>query len=390
MSKKSSQITKLLEKIETGSPLPAPLEGASLLEQGLHAVLLRRLPAPAAAEALAKLRTAYPDWNELRVAQSQEISGILQLGPVGLEVAADARNFLQEIFQESHGLSLEFLADDQQAAARFADQLKFTGMGTAHYLMWLADGRELPISNAMVRVLDRLGLVARSGSVKKSRAAIAPLVPRESWLDFSWRIGEIASRWCDARKPACHICVLVDDCKHGKKTYKEWKVQQERMEVQRQREEARQAVLQKKEEQRRLREEARARKLAEIAARKAAIVAERQARIDARKREALELKAAQQRAKARAAEEAKKLAARKAEEARKLAARKAAEEAKKLALRKALEAKKAAAQKKRVEEARKAAAKKAAAKAAAKVRPQPRRAPAAKAAKKSARKPARR
>ena len=86
---------------------------------------------------------------------------------------------------------------------------------------------------------------------------------REAFVE---RFSEVADRWCDARKPLCHVCVLVSECTYGKKAFQDWKTQQVRLEAQRVKDEARQALLMKKEEARRAREDARAAKLAAVEA----------------------------------------------------------------------------------------------------------------------------
>ena len=326
MSKKSDSTAKLLAKIQLRYPIPEPLEGYSLMHQGLYAILRRQLPPQPSIKVIELLKVAFVDWNELRVAQAQEIAshlGPANLGPKLIPVARDVREYLQEVFQRSHGLDLEFLRDDPVASARFISILPFIGTATASYLMWIASGQELPVTPTLVRVLDRIGLMSRQGgSMKKARAAIEPLVPENDGLGFVVKFGEVAWRWCDARKPACHSCVLVDDCKYGKKAYKEWKIQQERLEVARQKEAARQAALRQKEEERLAREAAKA-------ARKAAVEAERKAKEDER----LAVIAARKKAaedernrikREREAAIAKKNAAREAEALRKRMAKEAA------------------------------------------------------------------
>lgn len=323
MSKKSDAAVKLLEKVQLRHPIPEPLEGYNLMHQGLYAILRRQLEHAQSVKVIALLKDAYVDWNELRVAQAQEIAAHLKpanLGDKVIPVARDVREYLQEVFQRSHGLDLEFLRDDPVASARFISILPFIGTATASYLMWIASGEELPVTPTLVRVLDRIGLVARQGgSMKKARAAIEPLVPEDDRLGFVVKFGEIASRWCLPRTPVCHACVLVDDCKYGKKAYKEWKIQQERLELMRQRDEARQAVIRQKEEERLARESAKA-------ARKAAVEAARKAQEEARlasiaaKKKAVEDERARVK-REREAEIARKAAAKQAEIERKVAAK---------------------------------------------------------------------
>jgi endonuclease III len=362
VSKKTELTTKLLAKIELQHPIPEPLAEHNIVEQGLYAILLRRLSPGDAKDTLTRLRAAYEDWNELRISQAQEINGFLSLGSKGIRVAGDIREYLQEVFQRSHGLDLEFLKDDPQSTQRFVSILPFIGMGTAHYLLWIAANKELPVTPALMRVLDRVGLVSRTASPKKARAAIEPVVPQGRELEFACKFGEIASRWCDARKPSCHLCVLVDDCKFGKKAFRDWKVQQERLEQQRAREAARLAVLQKKEDERRRREDERRKKKEALEAERKARQAARLAKIEAKKR-ALEaakvakLKAAHEAKQKREAERLRKLKEAEAKKAARIAeAKKQAEQKKKEAERRKAEAKKAA-ERKRAEAKKKAEAK---------------------------------
>jgi endonuclease III len=359
VTKKSDSTAKLLEKIVPLYPAPEPLPGVNLVQQGMYATLLHKLSPAEAKSALATLTKAYSDWNELRVAQAQEINTHLDLGPKGIKVAADVRDYLQEVFQRSHGMDLEFLRDDAGSTQRFVSILPFMGMSTAHYLLWLASDKDLPVTPALVRVLDRIGLVPRTASIKKARTSIVPLIEKGNELEFAYKFGEVATRWCDARKPLCYQCVLVDDCKFGKKNFRDWKLQQERLEVQRARDAARQAILQKKEDERRRKEAERQRKREALEAAKRAREAERLARIDAKKKAIADAKAAKLKA-ALAAKAAKEAARQKA--LAEAAARKAAAEKKKL------EAKKAAEKKKKADVAKKVAAAKAKARQAARAK----------------------
>lgn len=364
MTKKSETTAKLLEKIQLQWPVPEPLPNVNLVQQGMYQTLMRRLSPSDAQAALRTLIETYSDWNELRVAQAQEINGHLQLGAKGIKVAADVRDYLQEVFQRSHSMDLEFLRDDPQSTQRFVSILPFIGMAQAHYLLWLASDKDLPVTPALVRVLDRVGLVPRTASIKKARASIVPLIDKDNELEFATKFGEVATRWCDARKPLCHLCVLVDDCRFGKKNFRDWKLQQERLEVQRAREAARQAILAKKEEERRRKEAERQRKKDAIEAAKRAREAERLAKIEAKKKAIADAKTAKFKAQlaAKAAKEAARQKAIADAAARKVAAEKKKIEAAKAAAKKKIElAKKAAQAKAKAAKLKAAAAKKKAA-----------------------------
>jgi endonuclease III len=331
VSKKSEVVQKLLKKITPRQPLPKPVKDANLLEHGMICVLLRHIPQERAESVIATLKKAYPDWNELRVAQAQEIAAeMLSKGRKAsresiqgaLSQARDVRDYLQEVFQRTHSLDLEFLREDLTASGKLVMQMPFLGLPAATYLLWLASDKQLPVHGALVRVLDRLGLIARTASMKKARDVIDPLVPDGEVLEFVAAFGEVADRWCDARKPLCHECVLVEDCSYGKKAFQEWKALQVRLEAQRVKDDARRAAIQKKEEARRAREAAR------DAKRVAAETAKKE-----RERKRHEAAAEKQRAKESAAH--KRLLLQQKKEAARLAAVEKAAKAKKEAKAKA-------------------------------------------------------
>jgi len=241
VSEKSQRLADVLAKVPApGIPLPSA-EGRTLLEVGFLCVLYRRLSETAADKTLAALSAAYPDWNELRVSQVQEFQHLIQTKSpeLGVLVARDVREYLQEIYQKIHGFNLDVLRGDLPEAARFASQLPFIGASVGHYLLYLACPEELPISPAIVRTLDRLGLAKRTSSIKKAQAGIESWVPAPMRADFAIRMGRVVESWCDAKKPLCWQCPLVVACPFGKKVQRDWTASQKRQEIQRVRDEER-------------------------------------------------------------------------------------------------------------------------------------------------------
>lgn len=326
MTKKSELVQKLLKKVSPRAPLPKPLKDGPLLDQGMLCILVRHMSQEKAEGVLEKLRKAFPDWNEMRVAQTQEIAAQIVLGdrrglreevaPM-LSAARDAREYLQEVYQKTHGFDLEFLKDDPAVASKLVTQMPFLGLSGGSFLLWLATGKQLPVHGALVRVLDRLGLISRTASIKKARDIIEPLVPEGEDLLFVSAFGEVADRWCLPTKPICHQCPLVEDCPYGRKAFQDWKHAQVKLEAQRAKDEARRLLVEKKEAEKRNREAARLAKKREIEDKRLARERERQQRIEAKRR------AVEAREKAKADAAAKKIAM-----AAAAAAKKAALEAK--------------------------------------------------------------
>ncbi len=331
MSKKSEQVVKLLDKIQPRWDLPAPAKDLDLLEHGLLVVLLRHVPKKEqkkAEEFVLALKKAYVDWNEMRVAQLQEIAAQMlgkgrRAAPEEVEnwlaAARDARDFLQEVYQKTHGLELESMRTDLPSAAKLIQQMPHLGLAGGGYLLWLAGDKQLPVHSALVRVLDRLGLVSRAALSKKARDTVAPLVPDGAELRFVQVVGEIADRWCDARRPICWECPLREECPFGKKVAHDHRIQMEKLAVQRKKEEARRAIVEKKLADKKKREEDRAAKKAALEDQKRERERQRKAAIEAKKRaieDAKVKKKAELAKKKLAAEKAKAEAARRAQKAK--------------------------------------------------------------------------
>jgi adenine-specific DNA glycosylase len=315
LSKKSDLIQDLVKKVKLPNPLPDPGVEGTLLERGMYAVLLRELPETRARSAVAALRSKYEDYNETRVSQAQEIAlaiapkgkGLERLGKY-LPAARLVKQYLQAIFQEVHGLDLEGLGEDPVGVGRQLASIDMLGAAVTSYLLFVSEGGELPVLAGNVRVLDRINAMSRTSSVRKARELLNPLIKPQDRLSVSYTIGLVADQWCDSRKPVCWECPFLDACPNGKKVFKDWKVQQERLAKQRKKEEARAVALAKK-------EEARAKRDAEREA-KAQLAAEKK-----------RLKERQRLEKAKAKQDEirrKKLAAEKAAEQKKAAAKKAA------------------------------------------------------------------
>ncbi|MCA8979311.1 MAG: hypothetical protein H6831_07890 [Planctomycetes bacterium] len=321
-TKKSDRIAKLLNSVELRTELPGSLPDHSLLEHGMYAVLLRHLPPAKAQSALTSLSKAFPDWNELRVSQAQEIADAI--GPKSktrtrnenqLEPARAARDYLFQVFQETHGLDLEFMRTDPWTGVKQLSAIPTLGNELAAYLAWVAEDHALPVSGGIVRVLDRLGAMTRTTSMKKAREALESMVDAKDALRFGMVVGMVADRWCDARKPACWECPLAADCPMGKKVSKDWEAQQKRLAIQRAKEEARAEVARKKEEARLAREAEKERKRLEREAEQQRKKAEREAaaaaKREAQKAEAAKKKAAAARKKAAAKKKTTKKAVKK-------------------------------------------------------------------------------
>jgi len=301
----SDQATRIAQRLDLvperwKAPPAESVAGITLLEVGLLCVLARHLSAPQADRTAKALAAAYPDWNDLRVSQIQEFEAHIRTKNVQLrqQVARDVKAYLQDVFQKNHGYDLEFLREDLGEAGKFVLQLTELGASAGHYLLLVASGGEVPVTAGVVRVLDRLGLLRRTSSIRRVQEVLEPIIPPDQRASFAIRVGQVIESYCDAKKPLCWECVLVRACPFGKKIEVKWRARKKRQEEQERREEQQRR---KAEERLRKKAEAEAKRRAKVLAREEA----KRQRDEAKRRQAEERRA-QQEAKRREAERKKK------------------------------------------------------------------------------------
>ena len=342
MSKKDF-IARLLKEVQPRWPLPTSFKKSrALVEHGVVLILMRHMTQSQAEASLGSLSEAYEDWNETRISQTQELVGHMKIGArkdkaeldrVKAQAAGALKEYLQEVFQQTHGLDLEFMREDIAGAAKIMSDMPVLGWTAGSCLLWLADNETVPLHQGLVRFLDKLGLITRTASLKKAASMVEPLIPEGESLAFTVAMHESIARWNDADHPIFAEVEVLRKCAFGKKAFDDWKTARARQEAQAKKEAERQAAQERKDTLAREREEAKERKQLEAETRRKEREMEKKRREHDR----------------RLAAEAKKVAAKKAIADKKAAALKLIADkkiaAKKEAARKEAAAKKAAAKK---------------------------------------------
>lgn len=106
-------------------------------------------------------------------------------------------------------------AYDGEVPDTMEELLELTGVArkTANVVLGelydVADG--VVVDTHVKRLSQRLGLTTEKSATKIERD-LMELVPREEWIEFPLRLIFHGRRVCDARKPDCPNCVLLDLC----------------------------------------------------------------------------------------------------------------------------------------------------------------------------------
>lgn len=93
--------------------------------------------------------------------------------------------------------------------------VKLPGIGrkTANVILGTAFGipSGVVVDTHVTRLCNRLGLTKQANAVKIEQDLIK-LLPQEEWINFSHRLIHHGRRICNARKPLCGKCMLLEIC----------------------------------------------------------------------------------------------------------------------------------------------------------------------------------
>ncbi len=160
------------------------------------------------------LRRAYGDWDDVRNAPAPEIADTIRSGGLADSKAPRIKNVLEQIYQKTGTVSLDFLREMPTPEAR--DYLTaFHGVGPktmACVLMFSLCRPVLPVDTHVFRVSHRLGLIEKRIGEARAHAALEALVPPARVYAFHVHMIRHGRRVCVAQKPRCSACVLRERC----------------------------------------------------------------------------------------------------------------------------------------------------------------------------------
>jgi endonuclease-3 len=199
-------------------PTPEPPR-RPILEEVIYAICREGVPSAVADAALARLKTAFFDWNEVRVSSVQEVADVLAGVPGAGDRAKRVVDFLQEHFERTYSFDLEDLEKKglKQAAKQLA---RYKDKGVTDFVVaWVTQrslgGHAVPLDGPSLRVLRRLGVADPGDDLEAVRASVEHYVPKAKGYEFTEELIQHADAICVEGDPLCPQCPLKSDCPTG-------------------------------------------------------------------------------------------------------------------------------------------------------------------------------
>lgn len=204
--------------------------GTDPLDFAVWGTVAANVPADAAERGYRALQREFVDWNELRVATWREIGLVLERARVpdpGRKAVA-ARRALQQMYSRMNKLTLEAVqgmtAEDARRYVEGFSDWPSTAAGAIYY--GFGNGTGVPPTMGVVRVAERVGLLAEGLGARKQEQALAKLIPRAKHFRFHHSLGGLADEVCLHKDPRCEECPVLELCEYGRA----WKAEQAKAE----------------------------------------------------------------------------------------------------------------------------------------------------------------
>jgi endonuclease-3 len=163
------------------------------------------------------LKKHFRSWENVLAADESEIADVIRLGGLANQKSKVIKDLLVQIKEKHGSLSLEFLDEMTDSAARdYLSQFRGIGPKTAACTLLFALHKEVfPLDTHIFRVLKRMGILPEKITDAKAHKLLDELVPRGKFYSLHVNLIRLGRSVCRPREPLCERCPLIEYCDYG-------------------------------------------------------------------------------------------------------------------------------------------------------------------------------
>ncbi len=183
----AQRLHKLYRGLKRAHPKVEKLTYEDPAEALIYGIIHERLSESAAQRALREMRSAFVDWNDLRVSRVEEVVEALGADTPASRAAAGALTAaLRGIFDEHHKISLQTLKKLGKRPARQAlEKLEGVSRFVANYCMLTAlEAHAVPLTGAMTEYLKRNKIIDAQATEEDIEGFLTRQIAAKDAYDF--------------------------------------------------------------------------------------------------------------------------------------------------------------------------------------------------------------
>ena len=165
-------------------------------------------------KAFRELKETYRSWEEVRDADPKELQEVIRIAGLAAQKGPNIQSALQAISEERGEISLDWLREKNVDEARdWLVSLKGVGPKTAAIVLVFAlDMPAFPVDTHIYRVSGRIGLRPPKLNVEKTHQYFKMIGEPTTFKDLHLNIISLGRSYCQARKPRCQHCPVLELC----------------------------------------------------------------------------------------------------------------------------------------------------------------------------------
>ncbi len=171
-------------------------------------------------KAFQELKARYSSWVAVRDADPAELQYVIRIAGLANQKGPNIQAALRDITAERGEIDLDWLKQkDPEEARRWLVNLRGVGPKTAAIVMVFALGMPaFPVDTHIYRVTGRIGLRPKELDITKTHAYMEQIADPAEFGSLHLNLIDLGREICQARKPKCAICPIVDLCQFEDKT----------------------------------------------------------------------------------------------------------------------------------------------------------------------------
>ncbi|UCE49325.1 MAG: hypothetical protein JSW47_04115 [Phycisphaerales bacterium] len=183
----AKKIRKLYRELARKHPKVQKVEDVDVTDSIIYAIVSSEMSEKAAVTATKRLADHFVDWNDMRVARTDEIVEVLQKDTRATKkIASSLVEVLNDIFNQYHKVSLEALKKVGKRPARHALE-KIEGinhLAVDYCMLTSLKGHAIPLTKQMIEYLKSNELVDPDADEQQIGGFLAKQIPAKNGYEF--------------------------------------------------------------------------------------------------------------------------------------------------------------------------------------------------------------
>ncbi|HBO34678.1 MAG TPA: hypothetical protein DD636_08115, partial [Anaerolineaceae bacterium] len=172
-------------------------------------------------KAFRALKEHYRSWKEVMDADPAELQYVIRVAGLAQQKGPNIQSALTEINEKTADFNLDWLKElSVEDTRHWLVNLKGVGPKTAAIVMVFSLGMPaFPVDTHIYRVSGRIGLRPEKLSVEKTHEYLETIGNPADFGHLHLNLISLGRQFCQARKPKCSGCPVVDLCNYPDKQF---------------------------------------------------------------------------------------------------------------------------------------------------------------------------